>query len=253
MSKDVKIERPLANRVLIDYCCFTLRCADPMKAIELLGCKSSLFAELPYGGLGYRKSLSFGNIRVYCDGNDDMGVHIAMTGQGCRQYENLCGIDSAELWPFLLKLVLTQGGQVTRLDVAIDNVDGLLRLDSIRRSITDGQVRSRFKDAREINRYALRGPRARAHGSTGIGGASDQSDSRNGETIYFGSVSSRLQLRFYDKGAETGVDGHWVRAEFQLRAERATNAARLLVGGMSAGELAFGVMNQYLAFIERDN
>jgi len=46
-------------------------------------------------------------------------------------------------------------------------------------------------------------------------------DRRKSETVYVGSSSSDRQLRCYDKAAERGVPGDWIRLEMVLRADRA--------------------------------
>jgi len=66
--------------------------------------------------------------RIYYDGREEMGCHVEMSGQGCRQYEaNFT--DSP--WKDLFGVVLSEGGKFSRLDLAIDNVDGVLSLELV--------------------------------------------------------------------------------------------------------------------------
>lgn len=81
---------------------------------------------------------------------------------------------------------------------------------------------------------------------------------RTGDTIYFGSAQSDLQIRFYDKKLER--ENHdkevlvekWTRVEFQLRDAHATMAAFHILAGANGrddlGELIRGYLHTYLQF-----
>jgi phage replication initiation protein len=122
-------------------------------------------------------------------------LHVDMTGQGCRQYESLHGDD----WKNTLKLVFDRQGHFARIDVAIDDYDGMLSLPVIREKIDKRQVTSRFKIACGIIEYDLSG----------------EPNSNKGETIYLGSPQSRIKIRFYDKVKQQKADYLWTRAEIE--------------------------------------
>lgn len=249
-----QITAPLENQALIDFLAFTVKTDDPETVIRMMGLSFSSFSSNPTGAMGYRKSYRFGHIALFYDGNEGMGVHCSMTGQGCRQYEaSFQGSDNGELWRKLLKQVVIHKGNVTRIDLAIDNIDGLLDLKKLRRAVHENNIRTRFKSAREINNYQLRGDFQESASGQADGSNTIEPATLNGSTVYFGAVSSRIQFRFYDKGAQNGLDVHWVRAESQLRDERATKAVLMLIDGQDVGFLAVGIINQYIAFINRDD
>lgn len=248
------ITAPLENQSLIDFLAFTLKTDEPETVIRMMGLSLSSFSPNPTGAMGYRKCYRFGHIAIFHDGNDGMGVHVSMSGQGCRQYESLFQTsENRELWRKLLKQIVVHRGHVTRLDLAIDNVDGLLDLKKLRRCVHENNIRTRFKNAREINNYQLRGKLQKSPSGSADGGSSEQPDNLNGSTVYFGAVSSRIQFRFYDKGAQNNLDVSWVRAECQLRDERANKAVLMLIDGVEVGYLLVGIINQYVAFIHRDD
>src|SRR3972149_2433040 len=85
-NREVQITIPLENRSLLDWVSFTLKVNDPREVLGIIGLLPSLFVELDYGFSGYRKSLRFGNICIFYSGREDMGGHVEMSGEGCRQY-----------------------------------------------------------------------------------------------------------------------------------------------------------------------
>ena len=75
----------------------------------------------------YKKSAVCDGISIYYDGSKpSMGVNIEMTGQGCRQYENL--FDDTFSWHNVFKSIDDFGNyNVTRLDLAIDDYQEQLK------------------------------------------------------------------------------------------------------------------------------
>jgi phage replication initiation protein len=164
-----------------------------------------------------------------------MGCHVEMTGQGCRLYE---GHFPENPWQQLFSTVLAANAKFTRLDLAIDNVDGSLTLDKVWSAIQDHeqQIRTQFKEWRRIQK-----------------GSFEKGKQITGDTIYLGSTKSHIQFRIYDKAQESGVDGHWIRFEIQLRDKRAHEAAKLFAAGEPVGTLATGIINNYFSIINNDD
>jgi phage replication initiation protein len=184
---------------------------------------------------GYQKSLRFGNICVYFDGQANMGCHVVMSGQGCRQYEaQFLKIP----WFALFATAIEFKGKFTRLDIAHDNVDGALNLDKLKEAILNHEIRSLFRNASEIQNFDL---------------SPDIEQVTDGRTLYFGKRSSRVYLRFYDKAAQMGTPLPWNRAELELKESRAHEAAKHLSSGVPVGELFVGIINSYLSVINRDD
>jgi phage replication initiation protein len=186
--------------------------------------------------MGYRSCLFRGDVRVYHQGMIGMGVHVVISGQGCRQLEEEGVIDfepgALFGWRGMLESLLGLGANVARLDVAMDDREGLLRLDVIRQSVRAGACVSRFKAGTMYEKCSL---------VDGCG---------QGETAYFGSKKSNMFIRIYDKAKEqllpAGV--HWVRVEAQARNENAQQLAQLIVD-KGLGVLA-PVLNGYVRFVE---
>lgn len=226
---------PTENRVLFDFVSLTFPQEEtPDKVLEMIGLDTDLFSPCPTGSMGYKQSMRFGHISVLFDGSSGMGVHVSMSGQGCREYEAQY---TSCPWLSLFENVLGHNGQFTRLDIAIDNIDGQLDLDKLEAQINEKRIRSRFKKGRKISEFSLR----------------ECDDDSNGKTLYIGSAQSRLQIRFYDKAAQLGCDKFWTRAEIQLRSERAQVVAQHYVSNLEPSQIAVGILNTYFTPINLDD
>lgn len=234
-NRDVENTIPPENRSLIDWASFTFKLDDPHVVANIIGLDAALFTAMPFGFSGYRKSLKLGNISIYFDGRDDMGCHVEMTGQGCRLFE---GHFPDNPWQKLFQTILAANGKFTRLDLAIDNVDGALTLEKVSAAIQDhdNSIKTQLGEWRRIQK-----------------GSFDKGKQITGDTIYLGSAKSHLQFRIYNKAQESCIDGHWIRFELQLRDKRAHEAAKLFASGEPVGTLASGIINHYFAIINPDD
>jgi phage replication initiation protein len=187
------------------------------------------------GGLGYVSCLFRGDVRVYYAGSVGMGVHVEVTGKGCRQLEAEQVIDAGSLamglpggWTAFLGELSEHGARFTRVDLAVDDREGLLSLEVIEQSIAAGDIVSRFREGRVINDYDFRTGR------------------QSGKTAYLGSPKSLMFVRIYDKAAQTGENFHWVRVELQARKERACQLVEQVIKhGLAA---ALSVLRNYVDF-----
>ena len=132
----------------------------------------------------------------------------------------------------LLDFVLYHG-QISRIDLALDDVSGELTLARVKRAVRAGAVSCRAKDYRRMESGKI------ATGEV------------TGETFYFGSAQSRTQYRIYDKAAEQGVSGHWIRCEGQYRNENANQVAKMIrdAGMDEIGSVYCGLLRGYLNFL----
>lgn len=217
-------------KALIDWCSFTLLCNDIRRVQEVLQIPSSDWVQVPRGGKGYKCQLCCGAISIFYDGAPDMGIHVNMSGQGCRQYEGRFG----DVWSDLFKRVFEAKGHFSRLDGAIDDFHGFFSVEQIEEKVLRRGVRSRFKKARGMTEYDLTNDVGRG----------------DGKTVYFGSPSSDIQIRIYDKAAQQGVAQVWVRTEVQCRDERSDALAVQIMSDLNLGKLLAGVLGNYITFIE---
>lgn len=189
---------------------------------------------------GYLKSAHWGHIQFYFEGHNttsEMGIHLNMSGQGCRQFEQTFE-KHGKTWQDVFELVLAQGRvNITRLDIALDDFKGYFSIKQLEKCIRDGCVCSRFPTARNFETISIESGRTIS------------------QTIYFGKTD--VIIRFYDKAAERKEKGYvlkeeidcWNRTELQLRDDRALAAVETIVNNsMELGTFVLGVLNRYVSF-----
>lgn len=176
------------------------------------------------GMYGFSKRIAYDGINIHYD-RDDRLIWLEMSGQGCRNFETHGHGD----WLKLFDYVNQDDCNVTRLDIAIDDKEGILKLKRLANDTLAGKYVSRMRD------YDVR-------------------QSSKGITIYHGSPQSDTRIRIYDKAVERGyTDGsHWVRFEIQLRRKRCVNFIKQVLDSNDVGYIAVGVINTYLRYVKLD-
>ena len=191
------------QRIIMDWLEFTLLKGFGIKWIADLFCfPLEDFEDLPKGGLGYKKQKFFNNIRLYYDGNVGMGIHIVVSGQGCRYLES----QGKNLFDMLDYLYGLDNVNLSRVDIALD---------------TDINILSKVLKSIEKDLYSSK--------SRNIKVISSLTDSKlQADTLYIGSRSSLLMVRIYNKAIEQGVDYPWFRVEIVLKKDRIVMAVPFL-------------------------
>lgn len=236
-------------RALIDWVQVTFfNFKSPYEIIEVLGLEENEFKD----GLGlysYSKSLISDGIQILYDGREDMGIHLQITGQGCRYYEE----KNIKVWSKLFAEFLSYDAKFSRLDLAIDDFKPYFKIPTVVNKIKKGELVSRFKTAIRIEKINV------------------LDGSNKGNTVYFGSPQSLIQIRMYEKKEEREEKGYkieeglesWNRTEIQLRNERANIAANLIAGYFlnsskedfdeEIGKFISGILANYLRFVNKSN
>lgn len=127
-------------------------------------------------------------------------IGVRMTGDNLRLYRELGGTTE--------KLAQAYRGlkaHASRVDIAFDFRDWNIDITRVYLDWKSGKVSTR---ARKVSPYT----EARKGDDGGIVEAT---------TLYFGSRSSEVMLRLYDKGKQTGQGGDWKRLEIEVKGERA--------------------------------
>ncbi|MCQ5129824.1 replication initiation factor domain-containing protein [Butyricicoccus faecihominis] len=245
---------------LIDY--LTIRWAgksDPDEVVEQLGLDPALFEIRESSPLpGYRRSKVFGGIAVCYDSSglfpdtkdsnhnskspEQMGVCVSMPGSGCRTFENMSvfRFKSEGAFAYLLQLVyLNPDINATRVDLAVDDHSGTLDMDTI----------IRYKSAQCID---SRITSFDVH-------ISEKEGKCRGQTLYIGAPTSPFRIRIYDKAkeqfepGEQGYNEPWVRVEMVMRGKLAQGFVAAYCNSDDLGQLASGILNDHIRFIERDD
>lgn len=198
--------------------------ADSLKSIiDLLGLTKIAFEEIN-GFYGYLDSLFYNGIRIHYNGRtSDMGILVEMSGTGCRAFETYSTTDFNSL--FIHVNENKEDYNVTRLDVAFDDKEGIVPIKQLEHDTRNENFISKFR-------------------KWGIEETSD------GDTVYQGSKKSDIMLRIYDKAAERSLENfHWVRVELQLRQNRAIEFISQFISGTSLGDMFCGVLYNYIRYV----
>lgn len=218
------------NLVIYDWVSITSKIHSPQNFIEMLGLQSVTW-ETTKGNRGYLDALRWGHINIHFNGRADMGVWLEMSGQGCRAFETFGSGD----YELLFDEVRENPNEMnlTRLDVAFDDQEGILDLEVLERDTRDKSYISRF---RIVGTHWVRNE------DTGV----------EGLEIEHGRKGSELMIRIYDKAVERGfTDGrHWVRVELQFRDDR---AVAFLDASGTIGFRFCGVLRNYLRYVDEDD
>lgn len=189
------------NIILYDWFAMTSKIDNHRQLLNMLCIDNEnvKFTE-NYGLYGYRNRLEYSGISIhYNHWNPESDFPLLeMSGQGCRAFETYSGGNWQSLFDCCLD---SENYNVTRIDIAYDDFDGLLDIGKIKKAAESRNYISRSTSGIITNSFK---------------------DDLNAISVMFGSKSSEYYVRFYDKAAERGgLDYHWVRCEQVLKHERA--------------------------------
>ena len=231
----------------VDWLEFTIKNHTATCIIEnLLLLSEADFTALPKGRYGYSHQLKWskGNLFVLYNEDEsplsDMGVHVLLSGSGCDTYSV-----HRELLDLMQAVVCHQCYKFTRIDLAIDDMQGeLLVFDRIHHHATAGLYTSRWAVWNEVLTHKT------------------SDNTYVGRTLYFGSRSSDIFCRVYDKTLEQlykhrndeeealEIPEKWTRLEIVYKKERATLLAEHLSETEDLGVALRETLNNYIRFLE---
>ena len=230
------------NGICIDWCEFTVTpefTDDTLTIIEvmnMIGLGDAPVVEA-YGQNGYKCAVEFNKIFFFSDGfKSGMGVHVRMSGQGCRNFEKYSKISFKELFTLIYK---NDNIKLTRLDVAYDDFEGLIDLEAVKQDVIDRNVVTRFKSYNVLLGFQVDHPEVSC-------------------TINFGRMASNIWITLYNKLEEQKSKdicpgcSHWVRCEIKMRRQNANRFVQLLNEGKNLHELYFLVLNNYVRIVDPD-
>lgn len=170
----------------------------------------------PKGMLGYpvRIDYSDGRIELSNPNRKDMGVHIIYSGECLRKMEQTYAMDAENIVIYHQ----AQGHKFTRLDIAIDIIDGFTARECIER-YENKECVSKMRRADKV-----------------------QSLSGRGDTIYIGRRGGDRLIRIYDKAAQTNTEGSWTRVEGEFRAFGAESVINAMRDAKSPKKAIYAIM-----------
>lgn len=225
-------------RVLVDWvsCTFSMT-ADFEQIQQVLGLAELEMVYNDWGRNTFKEHIVFSNIII--QRKDECTYQLSLSGQGCREFEQLSKYTWLELFSILKEFT---NCKFTRLDLAIDDFQEHFTVERIRQYLDKGLCITRLEEYEDKKRKKV---------STGESVM---------DSIYLGSMSSRLSINFYDKklerdNKEKESDGSWdswTRTELRLKREYADQAAdMILLYNMDLGRVAFGLLSKNMRFVKR--
>lgn len=214
------------NCILIDWLAVTFReFKTPYEVIESLQFREDIqFQSMP-GRYYYKYRLSFGGIHIlYGHKNDNQDYPmLELSGQGCREFETFSSFGLDNLLALCAEPKLYH---ISRVDIAFDDHTGIFDISQVCKDSFEGNY-----CCRSCNTTIYDKIRKRLHGLS----------------CMFGTKSSDIYLRIYDKARERGLnDGqHWIRCELVLKQDRAVEFVR---NALPLGQKYRGIIYNYLRF-----
>lgn len=226
------------NELLVDWLEFTclydieeLGQAEKEK-IESWGFNLEKFEPLESGLMGYKKRMWGDFTQILYSGNSGMKTHIILSAKGVRAYEVNNKAEN------LINMLTHEDISFTRIDLALDIKDNSIEFNQLLTYLNNNHIVTRFKKYKYIVEKEI----------------NEEGQQVLGESIYFGSRSSNIFIRTYDKAKQMQVEGSWIRIEIVYKDEHA-NALALYIaqGKKNLGELFSKTLNNYIRFVEKSN
>ena len=220
----------------IDWLAFTLPKAEVADVIKLIGGdwfqSESGFRGYPVAQLMTQGKTGVGKLGTGAPRNPKE-VHVDLSAGIVSQW------DETKL-KTVLAWIFTQKGHVTRIDVALDDREATVAVETVRQAVEAGQLVSRSKQFKVIQ------------------ASNHRQGVRTGETLYFGSRESQSMLRVYDKRLELksrgreDAESYGVRWEMEFKQDRAQACGKALLTLDAEDWRAFlvGVLRSYVDFRE---
>ena len=200
----------------IDYLRVRFPTTDALEIIKnVLAMKSEYFIHEDYGMFGYEEQYIYGDISVNASKDSSMGVLLELRGMGCRNLEYVLqarGID----WYSFLSCCIDYQGVFKRIDLAINDMGGLLDIEILRERYYANKVWKRSRTHEAVDSGKLSG----THGDTA-------------KTFYIGSKNSSIYFCLYEKEKEQKSKGIKTdiknRFEIRLKSGKAEQTIEQLV------------------------
>lgn len=218
-------------QVIIDWLQFTIKSLEVEDVIiDVLYMNLDDFVEVERGNLGYKKQKISGNIRILYEGTESMGIHVIISGKGCREYEERNNILE------LIDRVNEFQGKISRIDIAVDDKTGkVIQFEKILRDVRAGNIVSRWRSSIEIIKRDI------------------QKGERTGQTVMLGSRKSDICMRIYDKALEQREKtGKWARMEIEFKGKKAKAMQDILLfNECEIGKIISKIINNYVRFVKK--
>lgn len=212
----------------IDWLAFTDKEKNKEQIItQILNYSINEIKQSKKGMLGYKRLELLNEIKILSEGGLEMGEHYILSGSALRLLEKNNDL------VVVIKSVKLLNVSITRIDIALDMENGkYFTFEQLKNDIIKGNVLSRWRTSKEIIERSLK------DGET------------LGNTIYLGSRTSDVMLRFYRKDlqSENEIYKNIIRMELEVKRGNAENLVKQLES-QNIGTIIKGILNNYIRVI----
>lgn len=238
-------ENPM--EILFDYVRIRFPTIEIKEVVEkILSIDVKYFLHEDYAFYGYAEQYILGDITVMMSPDIKKGILLELKGKGCRQMEIYLEAQGRTWFDFLSQ-AQSEGGVMKRIDLALNDKIGILDIPMLTEKAEKRECTSFFRSFKNYKSGELAGTR-------------DQHKAEMGNTLYLGSLKSEIYFCVYEKDYEQyiragiPVDEAEIKNRFEIRLknERAEKAVEDLLLTQDAGKTAFGIINRYICFLDRE-
>jgi len=233
--------------MLFDYVRIRFPTLDVKYVVEtILQLKLDFMIHEDFGFYSYSEHYYMGDIFVLVSPEAEKGILLELKGQGCRQYECFLLAQHRSWYDFFMD-ALVEGGVFKRLDLAINDMVGILDVPELTKKCRDEECISVFRSFKSYRSGELVQSR-------------EENKLSMGNTLYIGSLKSEVYFCIYEKDYEQYVKYNIPmeetpvknRFEIRLKNDRAYYAVRDLLTYYDAERTAFSIINRYIRFADKD-
>ena len=187
-----------------------------------------------------------GDVFVLTSPDKEKGTLLELKGKGCRQMESYLLAQHRSWYDFLMD-ALIEGGVMKRLDLAINDMAGILDIPELTEKCNHEECISVFRSFKSYR-------------SGELVRSNEQDRYGMGNTLYIGSLKSEVYFCIYEKDYEQyakydiAIEDTKIKNRFEIRLknERAYYAVRDLLTYHDAERTAFDIINRYIRFADKE-
>ena len=238
-------ENPL--EMVLDYVRIRFPTQDVKHIVEdILKIRLDVMIHEDFGFYSYSEHYVIGDVFVLTSPDEEKGTLLELKGKGCRQMESYLLAQHRSWYDFLMDALL-EGGVMKRLDLAINDMAGILDIPELTEKCNHEECISVFRSFKSYR-------------SGELVKSKEQDRYGMGNTLYVGSLKSEVYFCIYEKDYEQYVKYEIPledtkiknRFEIRLKNERAYYAVRDLLTYHDAERTAFDIINRYMRFADKE-
>lgn len=238
-------EAPLT--MLFDYVRIRFPTTDVKHVVEdILKLRLDVMIHEDFGFYSYAEHYVLGDVFVLTSPDKEKGTLLELKGKGCRQMESYLLAQHRSWYDFLMD-ALIEGGVMKRLDLAINDMAGILDIPELTEKCNHEECISVFRSFKSYR-------------SGELVRSNEQDRYGMGNTLYIGSLKSEVYFCIYEKDYEQyakydiAIEDTKIKNRFEIRLknERAYYAVRDLLTYHDAERTAFDIINRYMRFADRE-